>query len=329
MRRRAFITLIGGVAAVWPVRGRAQQQPLKSTIGFLGSESADAWAGRLHELQRGLSELGFVEGQNLSIEYRWAQGRNELLPAMASDLVQKQVKVIIAPGSTPAALAAQAATTTIPIVFEIASDPIELGLVSGLNKPGGNITGVTTLNLEIGPKRLELLHSVIPSVSLIGLLINPTNPRLAEQNINSFQSAGKSFGLEMQVLRASTEDEFSSAFEELKRIKAGGLLIAADPFFSSHVKQLAALSIRYAVPSVYQFREFAIAGGLLSYGTSFTQSFRTVGNYTGRILKGEKPADLPVQQATAVELIINQRTAEALGVTVPQALISRADEVIE
>ena len=248
---------------------------------------------------------------------------------MASDLVRQQVKVIIAPGSTPAALAAQAATKTIPIVFEIASDPVELGLVSGLNKPGGNVTGVTTLNLEIGPKRLELLHNLIPSASVIGLLINPTNPRLAEQNIKSLQSAGRTFGLEMHVLQASTEDEFDAVFEELKKIKAGGLLIAADPFFSSHVKQLAALSIRHAVPTVYQFREFAIAGGLLSYGTSFTQSFRTVGNYTGRILKGERPADLPVQQATAVDLIINQRTAEALGVTVPQALISRADEVIE
>jgi putative tryptophan/tyrosine transport system substrate-binding protein len=328
MRRREFISLLGGIIAVWSVGGRAQQ-PAKTTIGFLGSESADLWTGRLQELHRGLGELGFVEEQNLSIEYRWAQGRNERLPSMASDLVRQQVKVIIAPGSTPAALAAQAATKTIPIVFEIASDPVELGLVSGLNKPGGNVTGVTTLNLEIGPKRLELLHNLIPSASVIGLLINPTNPRLAEQNIKSLQSAGRTFGLEMHVLQASTEDEFDAVFEELKKIKAGGLLIAADPFFSSHVKQLAALSIRHAVPTVYQFREFAIAGGLLSYGTSFTQSFRTVGNYTGRILKGERPADLPVQQATAVELIINQRTAEALGVTVPQALISRADEVIE
>jgi putative ABC transport system substrate-binding protein len=231
MRRREFITLISGTAAVWSVGGRAQQ-PQKPTIGFLGSESPDAWAGRLEEWHRGLSELGFVEGQNLSIEYRWAQGRNEQLPAMAADLVRDQVKVIIAPGSTPAALAAQAATKTIPIVFEIGSDPVELGLVSGLNKPGGNVTGVTTLNFEIGPKRLELLHNVIPNASVIGLLINPTNPRLAEQNIKSLQSAGRTFGLELHVLRASTEDQFSTAFEELKKIKAGGLMIAADPFFS-------------------------------------------------------------------------------------------------
>jgi putative ABC transport system substrate-binding protein len=201
--------------------------------------------------------------------------------------------------------------------------------VSSLNKSGGNVTGLTTLNLEIGPKRLELLHSVIPSVTIFCLLINPTNPRIAETNIKSIQSAAKSFGLEMRELNASTEDELDTAFEELKKVKAGGLLIASDPFFSSHIKQLAALSIRHAVPTVYQFREFAVAGGLLSYGTSFTQTFRTVGNYTGRILKGEKPADLPVQQAAAVELIINQRTAETLRLTVPQALISRADEVIE
>jgi putative ABC transport system substrate-binding protein len=221
MRRREFITLIGATAAVWPLGGRAQQ-PSKSTIGFLGSESPDAWAGRLQELQRGLSESGFVEGQNLSVEYRWAQGRNERLPSMAADLVREQVKVIIAPGSTPAALAAQAATKTIPIVFEIASDPVELGLVSSLSKPGGNVTGVTTLNLEIGPKRLELLHNVIPSTKVIGFLINPTNPRLAEQNVKSIQSAGRTFGLEMHALQASTEDEFGTAFEELKTIRAGG-----------------------------------------------------------------------------------------------------------
>ena len=328
MRRREFITLIVATAAVWPLGGRAQQSS-KSTIGFLGSESPDAWAGRLQELQRGLSESGFVEGQNLSVEYRWAQGRNERLPSMAADLVREQVKVIIAPGSTPAALAAQAATKTIPIVFEIASDPVELGLVSSLSKPGGNVTGVTTLNLEIGPKRLELLHNVIPSAKVIGLLINPTNPRLAEQNVKSIQSAGRTFGLEMHALQASTEDEFGSAFEELKTIRAGGLMIAADPFFSSHVVQLAALSIRHAVPSVYQFREFAAAGGLISYGTSFTKSFRTVGNYAGRILKGEKPADLPVQQPTQFELIINLKTAKALGFDLPPKLLALADEVIE
>jgi putative tryptophan/tyrosine transport system substrate-binding protein len=202
MRRREFIILIGGTVTVWSVSSRGQQPP-KSIIGFLGSESPDAWAGRLQELHRGLSELGFIEGQNLSIEYRWAQGRNERLPSMGADLVREQVRVIISPGSTPAALAAQAATKTIPIVFEIASDPVELGLVSGLNKPGANVTGVTTLNLEIGPKRLELLHNVIPSASVIGLLINPTNPRLAEQNIKSIQSAGRTFGLEMHVLQVA------------------------------------------------------------------------------------------------------------------------------
>ena len=328
MRRRDFIRAIAGSAVAWPLAARAQQ-PAMPVVGFLGSESPDVWAPRLRELRRGLSEVGFTEGQNLSIEYRWAQGRNERLPSMATELVRHQVRAIIAPGSTPAALAAQAATKTIPIVFEIASDPVELGLVTRLNQPGGNITGITTLNLEIGPKRLELLHSLIPAATVFGLLINPTNPRLAETNTKSIQSAGRTFGLEMRVLHASTEDELEAAFTELKQMKAGGLLIAADPFFSSHVKQLAALSIRHAVPSVYQFREFAVAGGLLSYGASFTEAFRVVGNYSGRILKGEKPADLPVQQATGVELIINQKTARALGITLPQALISRADEVIE
>jgi putative ABC transport system substrate-binding protein len=327
MRRREFITFFGA-AAVWSLGARAQQ-PAMSVVGFLGSESPDVWADRLRQLRRGLSELGFIEGQNLSIEYRWADGRNERLPSMAAELVSHQVRAIIAPGSTPAALAAQAATKTIPIVFEIGSDPVELGLVTRLNQPGGNITGVTSLNLEMGPKRLELLHNVIPAATLVGLLINPTNPRLAETNIKSIQSAGRTFGLEMRVLHASTEDEVEAAFTELKQIKAGGLLIAADPFFSSHVKQLATLSVRHAMPTVYQFREFAVAGGLLSYGANFTETFRVVGNYTGRILKGEKPADLPVQQATAVELIINQKTAKTLGITVPQALISRADEVIE
>ena len=258
MRRREFITLFGA-AVVSPLAAHAQQ-PSTPVVGFLGSESPDVWASRLQEFRRGLSEVGFTEGQNLSIEYRWAQGRNERLPSMATELVRHQVRAIIAPGSTPAALAAQAATKTIPIVFEIASDPVELGLVTRLNQPGGNTTGITTLNLEIGPKRLELLHSLIPAATVFGLLINPTNPRLAETNTKSIQAAGRTFGLEMRVLHASTEDQFETAFTELKQTKAGGLLIATDPFFSSHVNQLAALSIRHAVPSVYQFREFAVCG---------------------------------------------------------------------
>ena len=248
---------------------------------------------------------------------------------MASELAAQQVKAIIAPGSTPAALAAQAATKTISIVFEIASDPVEFGLVASLNHPGGNITGITTLNSEIGTKRLELLHSLVPASTFLGLLINPTNARLAEANVKSLQAAAQKMGVELRVLNASTADDFDARFTELKQTKAEGLLISADPLFSSHMRLLATLSLRYAIPTVYQFREFAAAGGLLSYGTSFTATFRTVGNYTGRILKGEKPADLPVQQATLVELFVNLKSAKALGVTVPLSLLGRADEVIE
>jgi putative tryptophan/tyrosine transport system substrate-binding protein len=330
MRRREFLAFMGamGAAAAWPLSARAQQSATP-TIGFLGSESADAWAPRLSEFRRGLSELGYVEGQNLTVVYRWAEGRNERLPAMAADLAAQQVKAVIAPGSTPAALAAQAATKTIPIIFEIASDPVEIGLVASLNQPGGNITGVTTLNSEINVKRLELLHNLVPASSVLGLLVNPTNTKLAAANAKSLQTAGQQMGLELRVLNASTADEFDARFAELKQSKAEGLLIVADPLFSSHAKQLAELSLRYAMPAVYQFREFVTAGGLLSYGTSFSATFRVVGNYTGRILKGEKPADLPVQQATLVEMIINLKTAKTLGITVPLSLLGRADEVIE
>jgi putative ABC transport system substrate-binding protein len=317
-----------GAAAAWPLAARAQQSAAP-TIGFLGSESADAWAPRLSEFRRGLSELGYVEGQNLTVVYRWAEGHNERLPSMAADLAAQQVKAIIAPGSTPAALAAQAATKTIPVIFEIASDPVDVGLVASLNQPGGNVTGVTTLNSEISTKRLELLHSLVPATTVLGLLVNPTNTKVAQVSIRSLQAAGHQMGLELRVLNASTADEFETCFAELKQSKAGGLLIAADPLFSSHAGKLAELSLRYAMPAVYQFREFVTAGGLLSYGTSFTATFRVVGNYTGRILKGEKPADLPVQQATLVELIINLKTAKTLGITVPLSLLGRADEVIE
>jgi len=265
--------------------------------------------------------LGFVEGQNLSIEYGWAQGRNEQLLSMAADLVRDQVKVIIAPGSTPAALAAQAATKTIPIVFEIASDPVELGRVSGLNRPGGNVTGVTTLNLEIGPKRIELLHNVIPNASVIGLLINPTNPRLAEQNIKSLQSAGRTFGLELHVLRASTEDQFSTAFEELKKIKARGLMIAADPFFSSHVKQLAALSIRYAIPSVYQFRSLRPQAVFLVTGPALLRVFGLLATTRAGSSKAKAGG---LASSTGHSSGVNNQPENRRGTRrVPQALISR------
>jgi putative ABC transport system substrate-binding protein len=327
MQRREFITLLGGAAVTWPLAARAQQ-PAMPVIGLLGSASLDLWASRMRAFHQGLSETGYVDGQNVTIEYRWAEGRNDRLAALAADLVRRRVTVIVAPGSTPAALAAKAATSTIPIVVWIGGDPIELGLVASLNRPEGNLTGVTTLNQELVAKRVELLHEGVPGNSSMALLINPTSPTLTKTAIEDAQAAARSLGLELHVLNASTERDFDVVFANLIQLRAGGLVIGSDAFFSSRLEQLSALAIRHSVPTVYQYREFA-AGGLMSYGGSLTNAFRGVGVYTGRILKGEKPADLPVQQVTKVELIINLKTAKALGLNIPLPLIGRADEVIE
>jgi len=328
MKRREFITLLGGTVAAWPLAARGQQ-PAVPVIGFLGGASPDRWVGRLRAFHQGLSETGYVVGRNLAIEYRWAEGQNDRLPSLAAELVGRQVSVIAAPGSVPAALAAKAATTTIPIVFEIASDPVELGLVASLARPGGNITGVTSLNAQVGPKRLELLHELVPTATVVGLLVNPTNPNEAEPTTKNLQAAARSLGLEMHVLHASAEGDFDAAFATLIQLRAGALAIGTDPLFTSRLEQLAALTVQPAVPTVYQFREFTAAGGLMSYGGSLTDTFRAAGVYTGRILKGDKPADLPVQQTTKVELFLNLKTAKALGLTVPIPLLGRADEVIE
>jgi putative ABC transport system substrate-binding protein len=327
MRRREFITLMGGAAAVWPLAARAQQ-PAAPVVGFLNAASAQAAAKQLAAFLRGLSESGYVEGRNVAIEYRWAESQFDRLPAMMTDLVHRQVAVIAAT-STPAALAAKAATTTIPIVFETGSDPVQLGLVASLNRPGGNITGATQLIVEVAPKRLQLLHELVPTARVIGLLINPAAPAVAQAQLRAIQLAADSLGLELQVLNASSEDDFDAVFADLKHLRAGGLVISADSVFLRGMHQLATLTVRYAVPAIYQFREFAAAGGLMSYGPDIKESYHMAGVYTGRILKGEKPADLPVQQVTKVEMYINLKTAKALGITVPLPLSGRADELIE
>jgi putative ABC transport system substrate-binding protein len=327
VRRREFIKLLGGTAVGWPRIAQAQN-PAIPVVGFLSSASSGPFASRVSAFRQGLSETGYVEGRNVAIEYRWAESRNDRLPALAADLVARKVNVIVAGGGTPPALAAKAATTTIPIVFSIGNDPVQMGLIASLNRPGGNITGVTNLSGQIGPKRLELLHEVVPAATIIALLINPNNPA-AETQSTELQPAARTLGLQLHVLRVNAERDFDAAFASLVQLRAGGLVIGADAVFNTQSEQLAALALHHAVPTIFQFREFAAAGGLMSYGDSSTEPFRQVGVYTGRILKGEKPVDLPVQQSTKVELIINLKTARALGLTVPQLLLGRADEVIE
>jgi putative ABC transport system substrate-binding protein len=324
VRRRDFFKIIAGSATAWPLIARAQQ-PTMPVIGFLSTSSADA--SRVAAFRQGLAQAGYVEGQNVTIEYRWAEGHNDRLPSMAADLVRRQVTAIVAT-TTPAALAAKAATTTIPIVFTTVGDPVQLHLVTSLNRPGGNVTGVTQMNVEVAPKRLELLHELIPTASVAALLVNLTNPN-TETNTKELQAAARALGIELHVLNASTERDFDAVFAKLIQLRAGGLVIGADTLFSSRSKQLAALALRHAMPTIYQERDFAVAGGLLSYGTDFRETYRLAGNYTGRVLRGEKPADLPVQQATKVELIINLKTAKALGITVPLPVSGRADELIE
>jgi len=327
MRRREFISLLGGGVTAWPLLVRAQQT--MPVIGFLGSSSLDLYADPVRAFRQGLGETGYVEGRNVAIEFRWANGQNERLPALAADLVRRQVTVIVAPGSTPAALAAKAATTTIPIVFQVGIDPIAAGLVTSLARPGGNVTGVTNINTELVSKRLELLRELVPKATVVALLVNPTSPEITEAVSKELQSTTRTLGLQLHILNASNDRDFDTVFTTLAQLRVGALVIAPDAFFISRNEQLGILTSRHGVPAITQFREFAAAGGLMSYGGSFSEPTRQVGIYTGRILKGEKPANLPVQQPMKVELVINLKTARALGVTVPQSVLNRADEVIE
>jgi putative ABC transport system substrate-binding protein len=330
MKRREFVTLLSGVAAApvfWSRAGRAQQSAMPA-IGFLSPATADdLHEDRVDAFRQGLGDTGFVEGQNVTIEYRWAENQNKQLPALAADLVRRQVAVIAVPLSTPGALAAKAATATIPIVFYVGSDPVALGLVASLARPGGNLTGVTSLSVQVGAKRLELVHELLPKVNIIALLVNPTSP-LAQTEIKDEQAAAEELGLELHVLQASTERDFEEVFANVVKLRAGALVIGPDSLFTSRQKDLAAMALRHAVPAIYQFHAFAAAGGLMSYGASLSD-YHQLGVYAGRVLKGEKPADLPVQQSTKVELTINLKTANVLGLTVPLTLLGRADEVIE
>jgi putative tryptophan/tyrosine transport system substrate-binding protein len=324
MRRRNFIAWLG-LAATWPLAARAQQA--MPVIGFLNVASPEGYANYVAAFRDGLKESGYTEGQNVTIEYRWAEGQYDRLPEMAADLVRRQVSVIIA--NTPANLVAKKATDTIPIVFTTGADPVQMGLVPNMRRPGDNITGVSQLSAEVGPKRLELAHELIPSATVVALLVNASDPMRAETLSRESQAAVRPLGLQLEILRAGTDAEIEGAFAGFAKLKAGVLVIGADGFFSARSVLLARLAMRYAVPAIYQNNEFTNAGGLMSYGGSLKDSYRWAGIYTGRILKGEKPADLPVQQSITVELIINLKTAKTLGLTVPLALLGRADQIIE
>jgi putative tryptophan/tyrosine transport system substrate-binding protein len=326
MRRREFITALGGAAAAWPLAARAQQ-PAMPVIGFLGSRARGDDPHLLTAFRQGLKDTGYIEGQNVAIEYRFAENQYDRLPALAAELVRRQVAVIAANG--PAAQAAKAATATIPVVFTAGFNPVEVGLVASLNKPGGNISGVSILDVELGPKRLELLHEIVPKTSTHALLVNPTDLNRAAAISRDLQAAAKTLRLSLSVVHASTDRGLETAFAGLGQLQAGGLVIGGDPFFNSRSEQLGALSVRYAMPTIFQFRAFAAAGGLVSYGGSLSEAYRICGAYAGRILKGEKPGDLPVQQITKVEMIINLQTAKSFGLAIPLDLIGRADELIE
>ena len=326
IRRRDFIALAGGAAA-WGLPARAQQQNMP-VIGYLGSESPGRYASRLSAFRQGLAETGYAEGSNVAIEFRWAEGQYRRLPGLAMDLVSRQVTVIVAPGGAEVALAAKSATATIPIVFEMGGDPIALGVVGSLSRPGGNLTGVSSLSVEVSRKRLEFMHELFPTAEVFAVAVNPTSPT-SESQLRNLHAAAASLGVQLHILNASAEQEFDAVFTAMPHMRAGGLVLTSDPYFAYRSQQLAELAVLHAVPAITQSRDFPIAGGLMSYGGDFEQSHRQAGAYAGRIIKGERPSDLPVQQVTKVELFINLKAGNALGVAFPPSLLSSADMVIE
>jgi putative tryptophan/tyrosine transport system substrate-binding protein len=328
MRRREFITLLGGAAAAWPVAAQAQQ-PSMPVVGFLNSQSPGGYTGSLRGFRQGLKDAGYVEGENLTVEYRWAHNELDRLPALASELVRRHVAVIATSGGTLSALAAKAATTTIPIVFTVGDDPVRRGLVASLARPGGNLTGITFLAIDLSAKRLELLRELVPGTARVAVLVNPAEAAGAETTLRDVETAARGFGLQVQVFRADTADEINAAFESMERERPDALFVGATAFFVGRHIQLAQLAAFHRIPAVYPLRDFVEGGGLMSYGTSIADSYRHVGAYIGRILKGAKPAELPVVQASKFELVINRQTAKMLGLTLPDKLIAAADEVIE